>query len=554
MIFNRFQPMRDVYIYPILNNTQRLLGLLDRNVSSDTYGCFDRDYWHYNIVDFPCARKQESVLTLALLYLINHKDNGFYQNREIFDYIIASLRFWCSIQNKNGSFNEWYPYENSFVATAFTSYAISESVLLLKDHLHQDVINEVIRSLIKSASWLMKRQEIRVMNQQTGAIAALYNIYLLTGEKNLLSGVKEKVEILRERQSEEGWFIEYGGPDIGYLSLAIDYLCKYYKRSGDRDIEGIINKAMGFLRFFIQPNLVAGGEYASRNTEYLIPHGFELFSRYNVDARFIASVIRKSLSNINSFPYLFDDRYLSYVGYTWLQAYKDANPEIDDVEDIIKSGFNTNFKNCFQASGLFVLNDQSRHLIVNMKKGGSLRLFDKHSNNTHIDSGIMVRSGDRWFTSGWLSEADTQLLDNSIIIEGMMKELTNKRLTPFIIILMRLFQIVFGRATTISLWVKERLRDLLITKTKTSKMVYKRIIEFDSEPDVLLKVKDSIVPNGKSISEIVLYAKDTHIYVPSSRYYATEKGVPFIKRLINSRDKIVLEWEIRKGEREPVFF
>ena len=35
---------------------------------SPTYGCFDRAYWHYRMIDFPCGMSQEFVLPLALVW------------------------------------------------------------------------------------------------------------------------------------------------------------------------------------------------------------------------------------------------------------------------------------------------------------------------------------------------------------------------------------------------------------------------------------------------------------------------------------------------------
>ena len=93
-----------LFLNPILNNAPRLFGLLNRNMSSSSYGSFDREYWHYNTVDFSCARKQEAVLTLTLLYLIKHQKNRYYQSSEILDYIRAAFTFWTKIQNGNGSF------------------------------------------------------------------------------------------------------------------------------------------------------------------------------------------------------------------------------------------------------------------------------------------------------------------------------------------------------------------------------------------------------------------------------------------------------------------
>jgi hypothetical protein len=156
----------EVYLNPILDNVPRLLGLLNRNISSANYGCFDRDFWHYKIIDLSCAIKQEAVLTLARLYLIDHEKNRYYQNAEILHYIRAALIFWSKIQNKNGSFNEWYPNENSFVATAFTSYAVSESLILMKNIIPESDYQTILGSLKKAGEWLIKRNEIRVMNQQ----------------------------------------------------------------------------------------------------------------------------------------------------------------------------------------------------------------------------------------------------------------------------------------------------------------------------------------------------------------------------------------------------
>lgn len=344
---------RDVYLISVLNNVPRLLGLLNRNMASSSYGCFDREYWHYNTVDFACARKQEAVLTLTLLYSIEHDENRYYKSREILEYIRAALIFWTKIQNCNGSFNEWYPNEHSFVVTSFSTYAVSESLLLIKDELHLEEYEEIITSLKKAGDWLSERHEMRVMNQQTGAAIALLNLQKLTGDGKYLEASKGKISLLKQRQSDEGWFLEYGGPDIGYLSLAIDYLCKYYQKTEEHMVKDIIDRALGFMKYFIQPNLVAGGEYTSRNTEYLIPHGFEIFSRQSEDAKFIASAVRKSILKTESFPNLFDDRYLTYVGYTWLQAYQDANKSLDEtVDENLSSNFDNEFRKFFKESGL----------------------------------------------------------------------------------------------------------------------------------------------------------------------------------------------------------
>ncbi len=536
----------DVYLNPILSNVPRLLGLLNRNISSANYGCFDREFWHYNTVDIPCARKQEAVLTLTLLYLIKHENNKYYRNREILNYIRAAMNFWTEIQNKNGSFNEWYPNEHSFVVTSFSTYAVSESLLLLKENIPQDEYQLIINALIKAGDWLIKRNETRVMNQQTGAAIALLNLHLLTKDNKYLDASREKISLLNQRQAKEGWFIEYGGPDIGYLSLAIDYLCKYYLKTGDEQVGEIINRALSFIKNFIQPNLVAGGEYTSRNTEYLIPHGFEIFSKISEDALFVASTVRKTLITSNSFPGLFDDRYLTYVGYTWLQAYMDSNPDLDNkVEDKINNHFNKSFTRYYDESGLLIINDEDKHFIVNVKKGGAFRIYDKKRNKTFSDSGVLAASNGRWYTSGWLSaKGEHSISDNMITIKGNMWKVPDKALTTGRYILLRLFQITLGRSGFISLWMKERLRDILITKTKPSEMTYTRVITLKKDAVDLLHIMDSIISRKHGISGISVFAKDTQIYVPSSRYYTGIKDPGIQKYFSPPVSKVGVEWKI----------
>lgn len=68
---------RDRYAALALPYIPRLLHLIDRNPLSPTYGCFDRAYWHYRTMDFPCGMSQEFVLPLALVYARDYPDNTF---------------------------------------------------------------------------------------------------------------------------------------------------------------------------------------------------------------------------------------------------------------------------------------------------------------------------------------------------------------------------------------------------------------------------------------------------------------------------------------------
>ena len=71
------------YLKFILQQTPRILSQIDRDPNSPTYGCCDRNFWHYKIRDFPSAILQQSGYGLALLYQYNFPGNIYYKKEEI---------------------------------------------------------------------------------------------------------------------------------------------------------------------------------------------------------------------------------------------------------------------------------------------------------------------------------------------------------------------------------------------------------------------------------------------------------------------------------------
>lgn len=501
-----------IYLNEVLSQIPRLLSLLDRNPLSKTYGCFDRQYWHYNTSDFACARSQEAVLTLALLYKIKHKDNIYYCNKNVLNWINAGLNFWTEIQENNGSFNEWYPKENSFVATAFSLYTISEILLQLKDEIWKK--EEIILSVKKAGDWILNKNEKRVQNQEAGAAIALYNIYLLTGEIKYREASEDKISFIINNQTEEGWFYEYGSADIGYLSLCIDYLAKYYQKTGNEELLTVLKKAIEFISYFIHPNYTSGGEYGSRNTEYLIPDGFEIFAKEIHEANVISNHIKESLKNKSAvFPFSIDDRYLSYILYTYLQAYLDSN----SYETSVQPKYAQTFSKLFPDAGLWIHSDKIIYLITSYKKGGSFKLFFKENKTAVYDSGVILETMDgKKLTSNPLTDKNkANISENSLDVKGIFSEITDNILTPSKNVLLRVFGLTLGRSEKIGLIVKERLRNKLITGANLSSIKFCRRISIDDETILII---DEISDVDK-IDELIVGPKASYIYIPSSRYF-----------------------------------
>jgi len=502
-----------VYLDAMVREAPRLLSLLDRNPLSKTYGCFDRQFWHYKAIDFPCARMQEAALTLALLYRIGHEKNPYHGSGLVCEYVNAALDYWTGIQDGNGSFSEWYPHENSFVATVFTSYAASEALLLMGDEARKK--SKVLHSLTKAAEWFMERDENRAVNQETGAIAALYNLFLLTGDEKYKRAASEKMEFIKANQHPEGWFPEYGGADMGYLSLAIDYLAKYYAKSGDKEALKVLENSVGYIGYFIHPDDTFGGEYTSRNTSYLIPDGFEKLAQAIPDAGLIAAAIRKSIENgSGAWPLSLDDRYLAYIGYTYLQAYLDSG-ELENNKgslprdrDLVKD---------FKGSGFWIYSNSDLYIVMNYRKGGASKIFFKSRGMSITDSGVLAESLDgARMTSSWLTEnTDAVINQKGAKVKGTLHMMPQSYLTPVKSVMLRAFQMTAGKNSFIGHTVKNRLRDRLITKTGETSIKYSREIALAADG---LTITDTI-HDAKELKDILIGGTVSYVYTPSSRYF-----------------------------------
>src|SRR5690348_6985735 len=88
----------------VLPEIPKLLTLLDRTPVSPTYGCFDRLYWHYRMIDFPCGMSQEFVLPLALVWSIDGlPGNPYFRDPAIREWLVAGMRFAARSAHSDGS-------------------------------------------------------------------------------------------------------------------------------------------------------------------------------------------------------------------------------------------------------------------------------------------------------------------------------------------------------------------------------------------------------------------------------------------------------------------
>ncbi len=516
--------MTSIYTTTAIEQLPRILTLLDRNPSSATYGCFDRNYWHYKITDFPCMRMQEAILALALA----SKTKQQIKKEVLIALANAGLEFWAKSLASDGSTSEWYPAEKSYVATAFSTYAVAETALqtgIKRGH--------VIDGLKKSTAWLAKRTEHRVQNQQSGAIAAILTANKLLKDEKLEKTASALIQDLVSRQTEEGWFTEYGGPDIGYLSLTVDYLAKASLIAGQEDaqkLEKTAIKASEFISCFLHPNYTSGGEYGSRNTEYLIPHGFEILKKKSGACSAISSFIKEAINQRTiAGPYSLDERYLSYNLYTYFQA-----GEIDDGN--IGHPKPELHNRSFDQAKIFIRAKKDYQIIINCQKGGTFMLFNK--NGQYTDSGIRINSEEGMLTSGFIDKQNKiSCSENEFTIEGKFTEIKPNLMTPGKHAGLRAFQMTAGKIGPISKIVKEKLRDKLITSGKRSRYSYKRTIILETDK---VTVTDKIEP-ANGIKEVIAGLKGSELFIPSAKFMTKSDNQNFhLIRIEEKKESITI--------------
>ncbi|MFH0830251.1 MAG: hypothetical protein V1887_03780 [Candidatus Aenigmatarchaeota archaeon] len=450
--------MQDIWLEKSLQAVPHLLTLLDREPSSPSYGCFDRQWWKYKVTDFVDARFQEAALSLALL---TKSDCEWKGDKQIAELAKAACRFWAKIQAKDGSFDEYHPHEHSHVATAFSAWSIAAAVdeLNMKDEV-------VINALAKAGDWLAKHTDTVVANHDAGAAAALMRIYKVTGDEKYLLYAKKKMELVLSLQDTEGWFNEYGGADIGYQSFSIYYLADYWLNSHDCKVKAALEKAIEFFSYFVHPDGSAGGGYGSRGTNLILPAGFEMLAAEIPKAAQIAAVLRDAIKDGGSIdPVAFDDRFVTGTLYSYLIAarYGDRQLQAGMLPSQGKP-FSRHFQNC----GLYVRKTPKFYVVVNIKNGGAATVF-KGKELAYSDAGLVGILNGRTVTSAGFSTAIVS--DSKVEINGSWRPVKSRYQKPSTQVAVRI-------ATSIGLsgTVKKAARRALVAGSKRSGDVYSRLI------------------------------------------------------------------------------
>lgn len=443
----------------------RALGEQDANPHSATAGCFDRRYWAWKLVDFPEATFQRLVLPLATLY--RDPASRYHGQPEVLTAVRAGLAYATRIQHGNGSFDQAFPFEQSYGATAFLLSPMLEAAELVDEHLtgaERDAIDVAGR---RAARFLCDHGEHHgvIANHLAGAAWSLVVAADRFGEPRFNEASTGLVSSLIERQSPEGWWPEYDGADPGYQTLCVDYLSAVAERRPSEALTRALDHAIEFLQWFVHPDGTFGGVYGSRRTSLVYLSGLARLAQRVPAAGAMCEILAGTMARGElAGPASMDAGNLapmltSTVGaLPALQAPRAAGVTLPCARPEASADF--------PLAGLHVRGTAGYYAVCGVSNGGTLTVFTRAPARLALDDGGYVAEmgeGEHASTQTACPGRVALIAPDRIELTVPFVRMPSSLPTPGRFVMLRLLNLTLMRSIAIGNWVKQRLVSLLMT-------------------------------------------------------------------------------------------
>ncbi len=524
---------RDLFAREALAQIPKILTLQDRNAHSPTYGCFDRNFWHYKIIDFPSGMAAEFVWPLALAYSLEIPGNAFYLQSAMKEWVEAGILYAARSAHPDGSCDDYFPFEKAAGAAAFSLLACMESYELLELH---DA--EMLDFFSKRADWLAGHHESgRLTNHQALIVLCLEKAGRLFSSDRWDKLKAKRLARVFDWQNEEGWFQEYEGCDPGYHTLTIGLLAQLHALAPSEKIAAALKTAITFAGEFVHPDGSFGGEYTSRNTYNFFPHGFELAGELFPEALEINDRFLAGLSAGLGSCYA-DDHIIGHHTWSYLLAYRHfvaARPT-----PVPRPDGRVHFKN----AGIVIDRRGGTALYLALNKGGVFKYFaDGHLAHSDTQFSVVIDGKKiRNAVAHLVGKYDVELAPDAITIRGKLGWAKAKQMTTFNLIVLRALMFTAGRF--FPNLIRKILQRILITGKKSAPLKFTRTLTWQGGQ---LKVTDELTASSwDKVRAVGIGALQTSIYVVMSRTYQAGQLQPWLDltdqmRSLNDGDPLRVE-------------
>jgi hypothetical protein len=491
----------------IVRAAPHLFSLLDRDPRSRTYGLFDRRHWAWAFSDIAAPRAQEAVLPLALLH---HADGSPHRGRpELLAWVGAGIAAWSRLAHADGSFDEAYPGERSWGATAFTACAIAET-LALADGIDPKSRAIGERALGRAADFLTAHDETHgtLSNHLAAGAAALALAADRLGEARFGAAADALVDRIAREASAEGGLREYGGVDPGYQSHALGYLALYARRRPGR-IDALLARAVELLAWVVGPDGALAPEIGSRDTAFFFPAGVEALGDSLPLAATLAARVRDATRSA-TLPTI--DAMDEPNWIPMLTSYARAHRDRTRVAATVALPCDGTGERWMRDAGLYVRNTSRYHAIVATTKGGVIAAIGRDGRTFH-DAGWATGRA----TSQWLG-ARVEPIDAAGSIAVTTSFRARRDAVPGVIdhLALRAASATIGRTARGAHAIKRLLVHRLIDREVRLPITLDRTIRC-TETDIT--VDDRVVARGARPEDLAPVERTTSRHMGSARYF-----------------------------------
>lgn len=498
---------------------RHLLSEQNRDPYAPAYGCFDRRYWGWKLADFPDATFQRNVYPLS--WLLRNPDPDFSISSDILtEAVKAGLSYTSDIQHPNGSFDQAFPWEQSFGATAFLLHPLLEAYRAVEPGCTVEFRGKIESSLRRAAEFLCRHDELhgRISNHIAGAALSLLHCGNHFSEPRYRERAVSLLEELLENQSEEGWFPEYGGADPGYQTLCLHYLAGVNRLRPDERLRKALERSVEFLSWFAHPDGSFGGEYGSRRTAVFYPGGLAVLAPEIPLARTLLSYMMGSIAEGHTVT--LDDVDAANIApllENYLTAVDMGSIDPEDGKTLLPCQAGEARRD-YTAAGIYARGTARYYALFGASNGGVLKVFDRRERKAiWNDGGYVGETAEGAYITTQVTDPNRSctLTEDSIGLETVFCLMPRSLPAPEAFLLLRLMNLTVMRSIRFGNWIKKRLVRLLMTGNQSTPFKLVRTVRFGSET---ITVRDRIM--GHRELRWLEYGRPfVAIHMASARYF-----------------------------------
>ena len=513
--------MADVFLSEFELTARRALSMWNRDPGSPSRGSFDRAYWGWKAKDFGDATLQYAAKLIVEYARLNGE---FRQGAALGAWLGDYVEYCRRTQHRDGSFDQCYPHER----TPGVVYDMLSALLEVHDSEYvspraKGVLEAVMARAVRFALSGDERHG-EIANHLASYAFELLNYGRARGDAAASTrGTQYLDRLLTLFDRDEGWFLEYQGPDAGYQTRTLRYLAKCAALLGDSALWEAAERAGRFLEQVLMPDGSVHPMLGTRSTALVYPSGFMRLAARSPRFAPVAALVHEGWSRArvplpsaldfdNAIRLAEDAREAAAIGTPPSRSQESA-PVVPRVD--------------LPRAGLTVWRTPSRAVCVASRLGGVVVVYDRAPDGTwHLrqeDSGYLVARADG---SRWLSRfpgAGTLVTstDVRVVIRSRFARSLHEELTPARLVLLRVLNATVLRIQ----WVADLFRQLVVRRLMSRVdwlgLEIEREVTMDAHG---LRVRDRLVDGWREAgAQLFRCRRVTGTHMATARYFQPQE-------------------------------